>query len=374
MTKKRKISDLVRWNIRNLETYSSARDEYAGEAAVWLDANENPYPSRVQLVIRDPETGHELAVFNEVGLNRYPDPYQRSLKEQIAGDKGVLPEQVFLGNGSDEILDLLFRTFCEPGRDAVILTPPTYGMYAVMAEIHGTQVKEVPMDDSLQPDPGAILQEVTAETRMIFLCSPNNPVGNAVERDRVEILLREFDGLVIVDEAYIDFAPEKTVLPLLKEYEKLVVLQTFSKARGLAGIRLGMAFASPEVFRWLNRVKLPYNVNRLTLALASLRYEEKEEQMEMTRKILSERKRLEIYLWDCPVVKKVYPSDANFILVCFEDPRGVYRFLMDKGIVVRLRKGIPGCGEAIRITVGTEKENAMLMEVLKELSPPHPSS
>ncbi len=363
---KNKIQHLVRPNVRLLEPYSSARDEYSGEAAVWLDANENPYPGRVQLVMRDPDTGRDLAVFDEAGLNRYPDPYQRSLKELIAREKGVLPEQVFLGNGSDEILDLLFRTFCEPGRDEVILTPPTYGMYTVLAEIHGTPVKEVPMDESLQPPPAAILSQVTENTKMIFLCSPNNPTGMAVDKNSVIRLLEQFDGLVVVDEAYIDFAPRKSILPLIGKYDRLVVLQTFSKARGLAGIRLGMAFAAPEVFQWLNRVKLPYNVNRLTLALASLRFEEKETQEEIVQKILEERKKLEKSLAVLPAVKKVYPSDANFLLVCFDDPERIYRYLMEKGIVVRLRNGIPGCGKAIRITVGAEKENNLLLQALDD--------
>ncbi|HHJ11483.1 MAG TPA: histidinol-phosphate transaminase [Bacteroidetes bacterium] len=366
MKTKRHIQDLVRPNIRRLEPYSSARDEYSGEAAVWLDANENPYPGQVQLVMRDPYTGRELAKLDEAGLNRYPDPCQRSLKEQISRYKGVLPEQVFLGNGSDEILDLLFRTFCDPGNDEIILAPPTYGMYAVLADIHGTPVKEVPMDESLQPSPPAILSQVTENTKMIFLCSPNNPTGNAVNKNNVIALLEQFKGLVVVDEAYIDFAPKKSILPLLEKYDKLVVLQTFSKALGLAGIRLGMAFASPEVFQWLNRVKLPYNVNRLTLALASLRFEEKKAQEEIVQKILEERKKLEKFLAVLPVVKKVYPSDANFLLVCFDNPERIYRYLMEKGIVVRLRKGIPGCGKAIRITVGTKKENKLLLQALDE--------
>ena len=364
MKTKQFIKNLVRKNIRYLQPYSSARDEYQGEAAVWLDANENPYPGRVQLVLRDPATGRALAVFDEEGLNRYPDPYQRTLKEKIAVEKGLSPDQVFLGNGSDEILDLLFRTFCEPERDEVIITPPTYGMYEVLAGIHGIGVKGVPMDESLQPDAKRILAAATENTRMVFLCSPNNPTGNAVARRTVLQLLESFEGLVVVDEAYIDFAPEKSMLPLTGQYEKLVILQTFSKARGLAGIRLGMAFGSPEIFHWLNRVKLPYNVNRLTLALASARFEERKTQEEMVRRILAEKENLKRFLTTLPGVKKVFPSDANFLLVCFEKPQEIYRYLKEKGIVVRLRSGIPGCGEAIRITVGTEEENDKLMKAL----------
>jgi len=332
---------------------------------VWMDANENPYPGEMQFVMRNPATGRDLAVFNERTLNRYPDPYQKILKERIAKEKGVSAGQVFLGNGSDEILDLLFRTFCEPGRDEVVLMPPTYGMYAVLADINGTDIWEVPLDEALQPDTEIVLRQVSEKTRMIFLCSPNNPTGNVMDRERVVELLENFQGLVIVDEAYIDFAPEKSILPLISVYDKLVVLQTFSKARGLAGIRLGMAFASPEVFHWLNRVKLPYNVNRLTLAMASLRFEDKT-QKEIVGKILAERERLAGFLVNYHKVKKVYPSDANFLLVCFDDPMEIYRFLMEKGIVVRIRPGIPGCGKAVRITVGTEEENNLLLKALKD--------
>lgn len=364
MTKKRRISDLVRKNILSLEPYASARDEFSGEAVVWMDANENPYPGEMQLVMRDPETGRDLAVFNERALNRYPDPYQKILKERIAKEKGVSARQVFLGNGSDEILDLLFRTFCEPGRDEVVLMPPTYGMYAVLANIHSTDIREVPLDETLQPDTKTVLKQVGENTRMIFLCSPNNPTGNVMDRKRVVELLENFQGLVIVDEAYIDFAPEKSILPLIRDYDKLVVLQTFSKARGLAGIRLGMAFASPEVFHWMNRVKLPYNVNRLTLAMASMRFEDKA-QKEIVEKILEEREKLAGFLVNYYKVKKVYPSDANFLLVCFDDPEEIYRFLVETGIVVRIRPGIPGCGKAVRITVGTQEENELLMKVLE---------
>ena len=360
------LRNLVRNNIRDLQPYSSARDEFSGRALVWLDANESPYQERVQLVLRDTATGRELSVFDAGALNRYPDPYHHDLRKKIAASKGVAPEQLFLGNGSDEVLDLLFRTFCEPGHDEVILQPPTYGMYGVLAGIHGTPVQEVPLDDEFQPDVEALLGSVTEQTKMIFFCSPNNPTGNTMRRERVEEVLNHFKGMVIVDEAYIDFALEKSLLPLIEKYDRLVVLQTFSKARGLAGIRLGMAFGNPEIFRWLNAVKLPYNLNRLTLALADLRYDG-EEQQEMVEKILRERTRMEAFLKQLPSVHRVYPSQANFILVCFDRPEEVYRYLLDKGIAVRLRPRIPGCGTAIRITIGTEEENKMVREALGKL-------
>ncbi len=362
----RTLKSLVRNNIRSLKPYSSARDEFSGRALVWLDANENPYVERLELVLRDPATGREMTVPGTGALNRYPDPYHHDLRTKIAAKKEVTPEQLFLGNGSDEVLDLLFRTFCEPGSDEVILQPPTYGMYGVLAGIHGTAVREVPLDGDSQPDTRALLAAVTPRTKMIFFCSPNNPTGNTMDRGRVEQVLKNFDGLVIVDEAYIDFAPGKSLLPLIKKYDRLVVLQTFSKARGLAGIRLGMAFGNPEIFGWLNRVKLPYNLNRLTLSLAALRYDG-EEQQEMVERILTGRERLSTFLKEMKIVKRVWPSDANFVLVCFEEPEKVYQYLLDHGIVVRLRSRIPGCGTAIRITIGTEEENRMLMEALRKL-------
>ena len=362
----RTISDLVRSNIRTLEPYSSARDEYAGEAAVWLDANESPYEGGVELVLRDPATGRELTVAGAGALNRYPDPYHRDLRREIARIRGVTPEQVFPGNGSDEILDLLFRTFCEPGRDEVILQPPTYGMYGVLAAIHGVSVREVPLDEDFQPDVQELLGAVTGRTKMIFFCSPNNPTGNTMARERVEEVLSRFDGLVVVDEAYIDFAPEKSLLPLTEKYDRLVVLQTFSKARGLAGIRLGMAFGNPEIFAWLNRVKMPYNLNRLTLALAAAHFGRDEELEKNRERILRERERLRAFLMTLSQVRRVYPSEANFLLVCFDDARAVYEYLLSRKIVVRVRTRIPGCGDAIRITVGTEEENDMLMNALGE--------
>jgi histidinol-phosphate aminotransferase len=360
------LSNLVRSNIQNLKPYSSARDEFSGRALVWLDANENPYVEPLELVLRDPATGRETTVPGTGELNRYPDPYHHDLRKKIAAAKGVAPEQLFLGNGSDEVLDLLFRTFCEPGRDEVILQPPTYGMYGVLAGIHGAPVQEVPLDEQFQPDVEKLLAAVTEQTKMIFFCSPNNPTGNTMRQERVEEVLKHFKGLVIVDEAYIDFAPEKSLLPLIDKYDRLVVLQTFSKARGLAGIRLGMAFGNPEIFRWLNAVKLPYNLNRLTLSLAALRYDG-DDQQEMVEKILTERERLSIFLKGLKSVKKVWPSDANFVLACFDEPEKVYQHLLDHGIVVRLRPRIPGCGTAIRITIGTEEENGMVMEALGKL-------
>ncbi len=365
METRRPLEDLVRRNVRRLEPYSSARDEFSGRALVWLDANENPYREELQLVLRDTARGREVTLFDAGELNRYPDPYHHELRAKIARERGISPERLFLGNGSDEVLDLLFRTFCEPGEDEVIIQPPTYGMYGVLAGIHGVAVREVPLDPGFQPDVEKLLAHITPSTKMIFFCSPNNPTGNTMEKQRIVRVLEAFDGIVIVDEAYIDFAPEKSLLPLMEEYDRLVVLQTFSKALGLAGIRLGMAYGDAALFRWLNRVKLPYNLNRLTLSLAAWRYGRPTQQATVQR-ILRERQRLTTALQNLKGVKRVWPSEANFILVCFDRPEEVYRYLLDRGIVVRQRPRIPGCGTALRITVGTDEENDLLLRALKD--------
>ncbi|NOY36581.1 MAG: histidinol-phosphate transaminase [Chlorobi bacterium] len=356
---KRSIKDIVRLNIRNLRPYTSARDDFYGGAEIWLDANENPYDPLPEDV-KESKGNPRIAQ-----LNRYPDPYQRILKEKIARVKSLRPEQIFLGNGSDEILDLLFRTFCEPGKDEVVIMPPTYGMYRVLADIHPAKIREIPLDPAFQPDVQAIRQQTGRSTKIIFICSPNNPTGNAVDPERLKDIMAFFDGLVVVDEAYIDFSPGKSILPLLSAYENLIILQTFSKARGLAGIRLGMAFAHPEVLSWLNRVKLPYNVNRLSITKAAEAVES-DNAFDAVGAILREKKEMFVFLEDLPSVQQVYPSDANFILVCVRNPEKLYTFLIEKGIVVRLRSGIPGCGKAIRITIGTHEEMQRLKEIWRE--------
>jgi histidinol-phosphate aminotransferase len=352
-----KIENLVRDNIRRLKPYSSARSEYSGTASVFLDANEN---------------GHDLFGYS---LNRYPDPLQGALKERIAKQKKIAPENIFLGNGSDEAIDLLFRIFCEPGVDEAITCPPTYGMYQVQADIHGTPVRRVLLDENFQLRPQVILNEsgsplepvpnLLREVRgkLLFLCSPNNPTGNLLDPAAIEFLLKNFPGIVVVDEAYGDFSAATSWSQRLAEFPNLVVLQTFSKAWALAGARLGMAFASPEIIHYLNSVKYPYNVGLPTqrAVLAAL---EKQEVATAVDNILSERKRLADALRQFSFVEKIYPSDANFILVKMKDSALIFNYLKQNGVVVRDRSKEPYCDGCLRITVGTPDENSALLELL----------
>ncbi len=339
---------LVRPAVRALTPYSSARDEYDGPggAMIFLDANENPFDN---------------------GVNRYPDPHQRVLKTEIARFRGVSEDQILLGNGSDEVLDLLFRVFCEPGKDSVITLPPTYGMYAVLAGINAVENIKVPLASGFQPDVGEILKMATPETKLLFLCSPNNPTGNSLDKDRVTALLESLPGLVVIDEAYIDFAGDGGFLPLLNAYPNLVVTQTFSKALGLAGIRLGVCFASPGIIGYLKRIKPPYNVNELTQqrALAALTAPEKID--EEIRSIKAERTRLVEGLAGIPFVRELFPTDANFVLARVDDAPRRYRQLLDRGIVVRDRSSQAGCAHTLRFTVGTPEENTALLNVLSTL-------
>jgi histidinol-phosphate aminotransferase len=341
------IQSLIRKNVRNLKPYSSARDEFKGTASVWLDANENP---------------------NNNGLNRYPDPLQKKLKERICELKGVPTENIFLGNGSDEAIDLLFRGFCEPGKDKVMICSPTYGMYQVSAGINDVKVIDVPLTADFQLDIPSIRKHVSdPNLKLVFICSPNNPTGNCMKSEEILALVSKFNGLVVIDEAYIDFSESGSLAVALNEFNNLVVLQTLSKAWGLAGIRLGMAFANEEVIDVLNCIKPPYNVNQLTqeVALKELAGEEKFK-LEVEA-IISERKRLKNELQPLKNVLEIYPSEANFLLVRFADPKAVYHVLLSKWIVVRDRSNVAeGC---LRITVGTEKENALLIEELKKLEP-----
>jgi len=339
------IDKLTRENIRRLKPYRSARDEYKGEAQVWLDANENPFES---------------------GLNRYPDPMQRALKEKISAIKKVDPQNIFLGNGSDEAIDLLMRAFCVPGRDRIMLFPPTYGMYTVSAAINDVALAEVPLDDSFQISLEKVVPLLADERlKMVFICSPNNPTGNLIPAEQIRTLAQNFHGLVVVDEAYIDFARTGGMLPHLKEIPNMVVLQTFSKAWGMAGIRLGMAFAGQAVIAVLNKIKPPYNVNGLTQKAALTKLDRLSGKAEEIRSMIRERDRLQRELQKLPPVLRVFPSDANFLLVRFTDAGRIYRQLAQKGVVVRDRsKVVPGC---LRISVGTEKENQRLLDELKAL-------
>jgi histidinol-phosphate aminotransferase len=343
------LDKLTRENVKGLSPYSSARDEYVsdGSTMVFLDANENPF---------------------ENGVNRYPDPQQRGLKSILAEQKGVKEENILLGNGSDEVLDLLFRAFCEPKQDNIITLPPTYGMYKVLSGINLVENREVLLTNSFQPDVSEIIKEIDGNTKMLFICSPNNPTGNSFSTGIVENLLNSFDGLVIIDEAYIDFASEQSWTSKLKGYPNLVVTQTLSKAYGMAGIRLGICIASPEVIAVLNKIKPPYNVNQLTQERAIERVLDKESVKSEVKAILQERSRLMDTLQTVPFVTAVYPTDANFILARVDDATHRYNQLLEKGIVVRNRTTQPLCENTLRFTVGTSEENNRVINALKTLS------
>jgi histidinol-phosphate aminotransferase len=337
------VHHLVRENILRLTPYSSARSEYKGAAEVFLDANESPF---------------------DTGLNRYPDPLQWKLKEKIGVMKGVSKEQIFLGNGSDEVIDLLIRIFCRPGEDHLVILPPTYGMYKVAADIAGVEVREIPLTARFQPDVDAILSDADHRSKILFLCSPNNPTGNSFEKEHIDRLVREFPGIVLVDEAYIDFSSRESCLSLLLQNPRLVVMQTLSKAWGLAGLRLGMAFASEEIIELFNRVKPPYNINQLTQEQALLALGKVKQKDEWVRSILGQRAALQQSLAGLDFVQVVHPSDANFLLVRMDDPEGVYRYLVGEKIIVRDRSNVRLCEGCLRITVGTPAENDRLFRAL----------
>ncbi|MEO1514559.1 MAG: histidinol-phosphate transaminase [Bacteroidota bacterium] len=339
------IQSLVRNNIQQLQAYSSARSEFKGTASVFLDANENPF---------------------DTGFNRYPDPLQWGLKREIAAMKGIPAEQIFLGNGSDEAIDLLIRIFCEPRQDHIIILPPTYGMYRVSADIADVAVREVPLRQDFQPNVAAILEAADESSKMLFLCSPNNPTGNSLERELMRELLTKFPGIVVVDEAYSDFMQRESCLEWLEEFPNLVILQTFSKAWGQAGIRLGMAFAGEEVIGYFNKVKPPYNVNQLTQDAALMALENVEEKDDWVADIIRERGQLQQDLEGLDFVETVYPSDANFLLVKVRDADGLYDFLVREQIIVRNRSRVLLCEGCLRFTVGTEMENALLMGALQD--------
>jgi histidinol-phosphate aminotransferase len=341
---------ILRPNIRQLVPYSSARDEFKGEAEIFLDANEN-------------SLGSPLTKW----YNRYPDPLQWKVKEALSRIKGISPQHIFLGNGSDECIDILYRAFCIPGKDNVIINPPTYGMYEVSAHINDVEVRKVVLQDDFQLDLVHLENKVDANTRIIWICSPNNPTANSMNRQDIEIVLNNFNGLGVVDEAYINFSRHKSFIQELSDYPNLVVLQTMSKAWGLAGLRLGMAFASESIIEIYNKVKPPYNINQATQELALKALSEVEQVNDMIRSLVSMREQLAVELAGLPLVNKVYPSDANFLLVRVADAHAVYTALLQDGIVVRDRSKVELCEGCLRITVGTEKENAELVAALKEL-------
>lgn len=339
------LQELTRPNIWKLKPYSSARDEYKGyTASVFLDANENPY-----------NTPH----------NRYPDPMQCELKTLLSKIKKVSPEHIFLGNGSDEAIDLVFRAFCEPGKDNVVAIDPTYGMYQVCADVNDVEYRKVLLDDNFQFSANKLLAAADEHTKLIFLCSPNNPTGNDLIRSEIETLLREFEGLVILDEAYSDFSDAPSFLEELDKYPNLVVFQTFSKAWGCAAIRLGMAFASKEIISIFSKIKYPYNVNLLTQKEAVTMLHRHYEVERWVKSLLEERTRLVNEFVELPCCEKIYPTDANFFLAKVTDAKKIYNYLVGKGIIVRNRTNISLCRDCLRVTIGTRPENDMLLEALK---------
>jgi histidinol-phosphate aminotransferase len=340
------ISSLVRENVVKLKPYSSARDEFKGDAQVFLDANENPYPSP---------------------YNRYPDPLQLKVKEKLGKIKGVSPDQIFLGNGSDEAIDLLIRAFCEPHRDSILITEPTYGMYAVCAGVNAVKVQQVSLTVDFDIDLNAFPLTIDSSTKIIFLCSPNNPTGNLLNRQSIIEILDRFYGIVVIDEAYIDFAGRPSFVEEIKNYPNLVVLQTFSKAWGLAGLRLGMAFASADIISVLNKIKYPYNVNIQTQEIALEVLDNAYKKDIWVDEILSERERLIDQLRALQIVQHVFPTDSNFVLVRVTEAHATYNYLAGKGIIVRDRSKVTLCADCLRITIGTPEENQILIQALQQL-------
>ena len=337
------LEQLICPHLLTLQPYQSARLEYTGTAATFLDANEAP-------------TGT---------YNRYPDPLQHALKQRLAERHGVATEQIFVGNGSDEAIDLLMRLFCRAGKDSILTLPPTYGMYKVAAAINHVAVEEVPLVANFQPDVAAVLAAQHPQTKLLFVCTPNNPTGNEVERDRLRQLIEGFEGIVVVDEAYQHFAPGESAVQWLAEYPNLVVLQTLSKAWGLAGLRVGMAFAQPALIQWLTAIKPPYNVNAATQQLALTALAQTTPLEQRLQSVASERGRLAKALEESPLVVQVYPSAANFLLVKTTDADGIYAHLIQQGIVVRNRSRVPQCAGCLRFTIGTPEENTALLHALQ---------
>jgi histidinol-phosphate aminotransferase len=341
------INLLLRENIKNLIPYSSARDEFSGSAHIFLDANENSLGSPIS-----------------PGYNRYPDPHQVKIKEQLTRIKGLPPKNIFLGNGSDECIDLLYRAFCNPGKDNIIIHPPTYGMYEVCAHINDVEVRRAFLTGNFELDLSFMENLVDDHTKIIWICSPNNPTGNALHRGDIEIILNNFEGLVVIDEAYINFSRQQSFIRELIEYPNLVVMQTLSKAWGLAGLRMGMAFASEMIIDVMNRIKPPYNIGQATQEIVGDALEHTSLVNDMIREIVTMRNELAEKLSRLSSVLNVYPSEANFLLVRVKNARQLYETLLAGGIVVRDRSSAPGCRDCLRITVGTKEQNEMLLQIL----------
>jgi histidinol-phosphate aminotransferase len=347
----KKIEDLIRPHLLHITPYSSARDEFTGTKGIFLDANENSFGSVL-----------------DKGFNRYPDPSQNDLKKKLARIKKVLPDQIFLGNGSDEPIDLVIRIFCEPGIDNIVVMPPTYDMYEVSASIHNAEVRKVPLTNQFEIDSEKVLNKIDPNTKLIFLCSPNNPTGNSFDRKQIVNILRKFEGITVIDEAYIDFSASAGFLRELKYHDNLIILQTMSKAWGLAGIRLGIAYARSEIIRILNKIKYPYNINVSTQKIIADALNFENRKNEMVKAILDQRTFLEKKLKELEIVEKVYSSDANFLLVRFKDASSVYAFLLSQNIIVRNRSRLLLCENSLRITVGTPEENAALVNHLQNFN------
>jgi histidinol-phosphate aminotransferase len=343
------INNILRENIKNLTPYSSAGVEYLGEASIFLDANENAFGSPL-----------------DTAYNRYPDPMQYQVKMRLSEIKGVPARNIFIGNGSDEAIDILFRSFCNPGVDNVIIVPPTYGMYQVSANINNVEARKVLLTEEYQLNLEGIAEAIDEHTKLIFICSPNNPTGNSINRDDIETLLANFNGIVVIDEAYINFSRQKTFIQELTEYANLVVLQTLSKAWGLAGLRVGMAFASEEIIEVMNKVKPPYNVNEASQQLALEALNNVQQVNDWIKETLAQRDKLVLTLKDFDFVLDIYPSDANFILVKTTDAKGIYNFLVQNGIIIRNRTNVELCEGCLRITIGTPNENKILIDTLQQ--------
>lgn len=342
-----KLNELVRPNIYKLKPYSCARDEFQGEASAYLDANENPL---------------------NAPWNRYPDPLQKALKEKVASLKGVRTEQLFFGNGSDEPIDLIVRIFCEPGQDNIVAIDPSYGMYQVCADVNNVEYRKVLLNEDFTLSADKLLAATDPKTKVIFLCSPNNPTGNDLDVNEIEKVITLFDGIVVVDEAYIDFSSRTSFLKTLDSHPNLIVLQTFSKAWGMAAVRLGMAFASPEIIHYLNKVKYPYNINLLTQNFVSAELEEVDRKNDWVDLILQQRTDLIAALGKLPIVRHIHPTDANFMLVQVDDANAVYTYLVNEKIIVRNRNTVSLCLGCLRITVGIPEENELLINALKKLN------
>ncbi len=347
------LQNIVRQHILSLAPYSSARDEYTGKEGIFLDANENP-----------------LGSVTPENWNRYPDPYQWEIKEKIAPIKGCRPSQIFLGNGSDEPIDLIIRLTCEPKEDNIIILPPTYGMYEVSASVNNIEIQKIPLTTDYQLDTAKIIASINSKTKLIFICSPNNPTGNLIERKVILEIIENFQqGIVIIDEAYNDFSDEPSFIPELDKLQNVMVLQTFSKAWGLASLRLGMAFGSEELIRLLNKIKYPYNINGLTQKALLENISNISFVKDSVRKLNQNRELLISELEKLPIVTKIFPSNANFLLIKFTDAKNIFDFLINQKVIVRDRSKVVLCEDSLRISIGTEEENYILLNLLKQYKP-----